>query len=115
VEDDPAIRSLLSTMLTQKMSLSPPSLFDDGASLIHARQEGTQAFDVIIMDYRMPLMNGLDAARLVKSTSSTTKIILATSYDVKEEAQRAGLLYLQKPFSIEALRRILEQEALPAS
>ncbi len=113
VEDDPEIRSVLSTTLIQRMSLPPPSLFDDGVSLVRALNEGEEAFDVIIMDYRLPQMNGLDAAKLVKSQTARTKIILATSYDVKEEAIQAGLIYLQKPFSIEALTTVLE--SLPAS
>jgi len=114
VEDDPDIRSLLSMMLTQKLRYPEPSLFVDGSSLVRALTEDHKSFDVIIMDYRMPEMNGIEAAKIIRRHRNETKIILTTGYDVKEEAQGAGLLYLQKPFSMDALARILEQQ-VPAS
>jgi DNA-binding NtrC family response regulator len=109
VEDDPEIRSLLSIMLTQRLSLPQPSLFSDGTSLVRAVVDDHSNFDVIIMDYRMPEMNGLDVAKMVRNHLAGAKIILTTGYDVREEAQDAGLLYLQKPFSMEDLTSILTQ------
>ena len=110
VEDDPEIRSLLSTILCQRLSLPQPSLFNDGASFTRALTEDGLFFDVIIMDYRMPEMNGLDTAKLLRNRLKGAKIILTTGYDLKEEARSAGLLYLQKPFSTEELARIIEQD-----
>lgn len=109
VEDDPDIRSLLSITLTQKFNLPEPFVFNDGTSLVKALMEERLTFDVIIMDYRMPEMNGIEAAKIVNRQRAGTKIILATGYDKKDEAASAGLLYLQKPFSIEALARMLEE------
>ncbi len=114
VEDDPDIRSLLSMMLTQKLRHPEPSLFSDGSSLVRALTEDHNSFDVIIMDYRMPEMNGIEAAKIIRRHRNGTKIILTTGYDVKEEAQGAGLLYLQKPFSIDALAKILDQQTSAA-
>jgi CheY-like chemotaxis protein len=115
VEDDPEIRSLLSTILSQRLSLPRPTLFNDGASLARALTEDGLSFDLIIMDYRMPEMNGLDTAKLVRNHLKGAKIILTTGYDLKEEARSEGLLYLQKPFSTEELARIIEQESSTAS
>jgi len=110
VEDDVDIRSLLAVMLTQKLGFPAPSVFNDGSSLVKAMAEDGFDFDTIIMDYRMPEMNGIEAAKIIKRHRPRTKIILATGYDVKEEAYQAGLLYLQKPFSMEALAKILGHE-----
>jgi DNA-binding NtrC family response regulator len=110
VEDDPDIRSLLATLITQKLNLSEPSIFADGTSLVRAMADEHLSFDVIIMDYRMPEMNGIEAAKIIMRHRTEIKIILTTGYDVKEEARRAGLLFLQKPFSIESLAGMLEQE-----
>jgi len=110
VEDDPDIRSLLSMMLTQKLGHPSPSLFGDGSSLVKALTEDQQFFDVIIMDYRMPEMNGIEAAKIILRHRAGTKVILMTGYDVKDEARDAGLLYLQKPFSIDALASILDKQ-----
>jgi DNA-binding NtrC family response regulator len=106
-EDDPDIRSLLSFTLTQKLSYPEPAVFKDGASLVKAVSENNLSFDVIIMDYQMPEMNGIEAAKIIQRQATRTKIILTTGHDVREEAQDAGLVYLQKPFSTEALGEIL--------
>jgi len=110
VEDDDEIRSLLAITLTQKLGYPSPALFTDGSTLVKAMAENGSNFDTIIMDYRMPEMSGIEAAKIIKRHRPRTRIILATGYDVKDEAFRAGLLYLQKPFSMEALARILSQE-----
>jgi DNA-binding NtrC family response regulator len=110
VEDDPDIRSLLSIMITNRLGYPAPMVFNDGTSLVRSLTDDHLNFDVIIMDYRMPEMNGIEAAKIVKRYRSGTRIILTTGYDVKDEASKAGLRYLQKPFSIDALATILEQE-----
>ena len=115
VEDNPEIRSLLSTILCQRFSLPRPALFNDGASLARALNEDGLSFDLIIMDYRMPEMNGLDTAKLVRNHLNGAKIVLTTGYDLREEARSEGLLYLQKPFSTEELAKIIEQESSTAS
>lgn len=111
VEDDDEIRTLLSLMLTQKLEYPPPTLFSNGTSLIKALSDSNLNFDAIIMDYRMPEMNGIEAAKIIKRHRSGMRIILVTGYDMKDEANRSGLLYLQKPFSIAALTRILGHDA----
>ena len=109
VEDDPDIRSLLAVMVSQKLGYPAPVVFGDGTSLIRAMTQKGQRFDIIIMDYRMPEMNGIEAAKIIMGHRDNTKIILITGYDVKDEALRTGLLYLQKPFSIESLTQLLER------
>lgn len=96
-------------MISRKLRYPAPAVFNDGTSLVRAMTQNSQRFDIIIMDYRMPEMNGIEAARIIMRHRNTTRIILATGYDVKEEALRTGLLYLQKPFSIDALAYLLEQ------
>jgi DNA-binding NtrC family response regulator len=111
VEDDPDIRSILSIMLTQRLGFPQPSLFNDGNSFVKALTEDRLSFDVVIMDYRMPEMNGIEAAKIIMRHRSGVKIILVTGYDVEKEARSIGLLYLQKPFSMEALSKILEESS----
>jgi DNA-binding NarL/FixJ family response regulator len=40
--------------------------------------------NVILMDVRMPRMNGLEAARLLTGPSSETKVIMMSQYDIEE-------------------------------
>lgn len=49
--------------------------------------------DVVLMDIRMPILNGLDAARRILSDGSSTRVLILTTYDEDEylyDALRAG-------------------------
>jgi len=79
--------------------------------------------DVVIMDIKMPVMDGLDAAKIV-SEEKISPVVLLTAYsqkDLVERAKEAGVFaYLVKPFqesdlmpAIEiAIARYLEQQDL---
>lgn len=56
----------------------------------------------VIMDYRLPTMNGIDTAREILKIDPGAKIIfLSADADVKEEAMKAGAYkFLKKPASI---------------
>ena len=62
------------------------------------------------MDYRMPEMNGIEAAKIIQRYRKNTKIILTTAYDsVKQEALSEGLMFLQKPVSKDDLDKNLKK------
>ena len=45
--------------------------------------------DIVLMDVRMPRMNGLEAARRITSESSGTQVIILSQYDIDEYKQAA--------------------------
>jgi DNA-binding NarL/FixJ family response regulator len=45
--------------------------------------------DVVLMDLRMPDMNGIEATRIIRSEAPETKIIALTSYDGDQDIYRA--------------------------
>ena len=57
--------------------------------------------EIIIMDYRMPLKNGLDAMKEILQYNNSAKIIFVSADHVIEtEARREGAIdFLHKPFS----------------
>lgn len=61
--------------------------------------------DVIVMDVRMPRLDGLAAIRQLREDARTRSIpvILSTSEPVREQALEAGCGFLEKPCSLPAL------------
>lgn len=73
-------------------------------------------YDVVITDYRMPGISGLDLAREIRQRSPTTAVVLMTAYGTSElraSARDIGIEYIDKPFPIDRLREIVKQITHP--
>ncbi|GAB3953369.1 response regulator [Streptomyces sparsus] len=78
--------------------------------------------DVVLMDIRMPELNGLDATREIAASSAETRVLILTTYDLDEyvyQALRAGASgFLLKDASAQQLadgvRTVAAGEALLA-
>jgi two-component system response regulator HydG len=83
----------------------------DGPEGIQAVEEGP--FDVILLDIRMPAMDGIEALTEIRKISPFTPVLMMTAYaSVKTavEALRAGAFdYLTKPLDIEELKILVEK------
>lgn len=70
-----------------------------------------QNFNLVMLDYKMPEMNGLDTLKEIKKTDAKTPVILMTAYgttDLAIEAMKQGAYdYLVKPFDQMDLTRIV--------
>jgi CheY-like chemotaxis protein len=73
------------------------------SSNVSSIREHAQPFDVVLLDYRMPLINGMDVAKEVLTVNPRQRIIFASAYvketlleSVKQLKQVVELL--QKPF-----------------
>src|ERR1700680_4154360 len=75
--------------------------------------------DVVLMDVKMPRLNGLEALRRIASVSDSTKVLILTTFDLDEyvyEALRDGasgfLLKDVRPAQlIEAVRGVMDGDA----
>lgn len=90
-EDDPRVREGLRELLVQ-----------DGFTVVGAAADGNEAVtmaealapDVIVMDFRMPEMDGIEASLEVKRRLPYAEIILLSAYDdrkLQAEAAAAGV------------------------
>ncbi len=64
-------------------------------------------YDAIILDFKMPDMDGIEALKMIKKKRPSAQIILLTGYATIEktvEAMKVGAVdFLEKPADIEAL------------
>jgi DNA-binding NtrC family response regulator len=100
VDDMPRVRE--SYLLTLKARGHEVALAaESGEEIVRAAREGKlENIDVIIMDYSMGEINGLQAAGIVNEYYPRIKIIIASGEDeIVNEVNISGLAYLRKPFS----------------
>jgi DNA-binding NarL/FixJ family response regulator len=87
VDDDPLVRSALSLMLGGQSDIEVVGEASDGeAGLVMVSQ--TQP-DVVLMDIRMPVMDGLEATRVLHSRPSPPAVVVLTTFDADDHVLRA--------------------------
>lgn len=77
-------------------------------------QVESHRFDLVVADYMMPGMTGIDLARAVRQMSPDTQIVLMTAFGnqsrVRETTKHLGLDgYLSKPFTTEEIHQLVMQ------
>jgi CheY-like chemotaxis protein len=103
VDDDVQLRTAYSFVLEH---LGYRTLMaSDGDEIVNQVLDAKEgAPDLILMDYRLPKMNGLEAAKAILRKRPIIKIIISTADDsVRKDAISAGMAFLQKPFSMDEL------------
>ena len=68
-----------------------------------------ESISVLVTDYRMPKLNGMELIRDVKKSHPETICILLTGYNKKELSLDDGLIYdtFSKPFDVNHLSSVL--------
>lgn len=109
VDDDEAIRQMLSAFLSK-----------EGLRVVTARDglEAIEVFrlqrtDVVLLDIRMPRMNGLEAAKAILEMDRGTAVILMTAFAevcTAVQAIKDGAFdYVIKPFDLEEIRLLVRR------
>jgi two-component system, response regulator PdtaR len=74
--------------------------------------------DIVVIDVRMPVLNGLDAAKLIKDRRPATQVVVLSAFESPElerQARDAGAFaYLDKGTMADRVRRVLLGAAVQA-
>lgn len=107
--------SLPSSSFAEIPSTRMDRTFSSSGSSEHRSVNKSVPYDVVILDYNMPLINGMDVAKEILAINSHQRIIFASAYvketlenSIKELKQVVELM--QKPFSLSKLVDIVEDK-----
>ena len=107
VDDEPGMRAALSETLTRSGYLVSTAV--DGIAALEKFEK--EPFGLVLVDVRMPKMDGLEVLRKVKKKSPETNVVIITAYGTVPsavEAMREGAIdYLLKPFSSEDVEGVV--------
>lgn len=109
VEDNPVNR-LLASKLLEKLSIVPDIAVNGQEAVDKVKQN---AFDIILMDMQMPIMDGLTATRHIREQQGIRQPhIIALTANAFNEDQQACLTagmddFLSKPIDFQKLKRAL--------
>lgn len=112
VDDEKMITTTLSTLIKMVLKYSV-KVFNDPVKALESEELIEKEADMIISDFMMPGMNGLEFLKSVKEKNPEAVTILLTGYADKENAIKSinevGLYYyLEKPWDNEALIKIIQ-------
>lgn len=61
-------------------------------------------YELVITDYRMPMLNGCEFGAKVKELNANIKVILISAYDIiEEDYNKLKFDFLRKPFPLQKL------------
>jgi len=87
VDDDPLIRKSLSLMLAREADITIVGAATNGAEAFEMC--GEHQPDVVLMDIRMPTVDGIAATRMIKKDYPHVRIMMLTTFDDKPNIQQA--------------------------
>ncbi|MCD6486655.1 MAG: sigma-54-dependent Fis family transcriptional regulator [Syntrophobacterales bacterium] len=116
VEDEQAQRKMLRGFLADEGHRVAEA--EDGNTAIRQVQDGH--FDLLLLDFKMPGMNGMEVLKKIKSINPKISVIMMTAYGTIEtavDAMKLGAVdYIPKPIDLDQLfvliSRISERQTL---
>ena len=115
VDDNEEVRQLFCDIIGM-LGYNPTAV---GSGVTALQQLKTSPFDLVILDMRMPDLNGLDTFKAIRQFEPTVPIVLTTGFgidqSVREGLSMGALLCLEKPFAVsramDTIREIIEKES----
>ena len=109
IDDQPGIRRLLAEVLQEDGY--NVAIAANGYDALHKVKEITP--QLILMDMKMPGMDGLETFRELKKAGKAERVIMMTAYGelelVKEALNLDAYKYITKPFDINVIKKIVAE------
>lgn len=86
-DDHPVVRAGLAAIIAQESDLLLVGQAENGQHAVALFRE--QRPDVVLMDLRMPVMDGVDAIRTIRKEFSAARILALTTYEGDADIRRA--------------------------
>jgi two-component system response regulator PilR (NtrC family) len=107
-DDEQSMREFLDIML--KKEGYKVSLASNGEEV--AKLVDNDLFDLVLLDIRMPRLDGISALKKIKAVAPETVVIMITAYasaDTAIKAMKEGAYdYITKPFKVEEIKLIIK-------
>lgn len=116
VDDTAFMRSTLSRLL-QELGFNKENIiqFENGRHALERLKTSEEKFDLVLSDWNMPNLNGLDFLKLVRASNSDYKkipFVLITTVSEKEKVVEAILFqvngYLLKPLEMPKFKETID-------
>lgn len=113
VDDNPGMCVTLKDILEEENYQVVTASSGKEALAICAKQK----FDLIMLDVRMPDLNGVQVFRELKNLAVESRVIMMSAYaveDLKREALKEGAIaFLEKPLDVEFILKLIEDVDQP--
>jgi DNA-binding NarL/FixJ family response regulator len=87
VDDHPVVRAGLTSMLATQPGIEVADSVSSGEEAIDVLDR--QSLDIVLLDLRMPGMNGIDTLLAIRRKAIPVHVIVLTSYETDEDIYRA--------------------------
>ena len=113
VDDQTLVRQGIKSLLGLSEKIKVAAEASDGqAALDYLQNERQERVDLILMDIRMPNLNGIETLKALNETGSSIPVIMLTTFDdhesVMQALQTGAKGYLLKDVSLETLVEAIE-------
>jgi DNA-binding NtrC family response regulator len=110
IDDDQEILEVLKDYFEEKYEIA---VFQDPREALRYIEDNRKIVEVVITDYKMPNINGIDVARRVRQAEDNILVILMSGFVDFENVQdylKQRLIYqfVNKPFSLERLAQTVD-------
>ena len=111
IAEDNVINQKVLTKVLNRAGVKDITVVDDGLKAVNV--SGRVTFDCIFMDMQMPVMDGIEACRLiVRRDGKKAKVVFVTAHALDEFKHQAvaagGTSFITKPFRIQDIENLLK-------